>query len=94
MSGNEHVYHLYVSRHTQRDKIIAELKNRDIFVNINYPWPIYMTGYRYTRYAVGDLPHTEKAANEIFNLPMHPSLTDDEQRIVIAALREILEDID
>jgi aminotransferase EvaB len=95
MSGNEHVYYLYVCRHPQRDKIIAELKNRDIFVNISYPWPIHtMTGYQHLGYKMGDLPHTEKAASEIFSLPMYPSLTDDEQGIVIAALREILEDID
>ncbi len=95
MPGNEHVYHLYVCRHPKRDKIISQLRKKEIFVNINYPWPIHtMTGYRYLGYEIGDLPHTERAANEIFNLPMYPSFTDDEQGIVIAALREILEDID
>ncbi len=95
MPGNEHVYHLYVCRHPKRDKIISQLRTKEIVVNINYPWPIHsMTGYRYLGYKIGDLPHTEKAANEIFNLPMYPSLTNDEQKIVIAALREISKDID
>lgn len=95
MLGNEHVYHLYVCRHPKRDEIISRLQTKDILVNVSYPWPIHtMTGYRSLRYEVGDLPHTEKAANEIFNLPMYPSLTDDEQRIVIAELRETLEEID
>jgi aminotransferase EvaB len=93
--GNEHVYHLYVCRHPERDEIISRLQINNIFVNINYPWPIHtMRGYTYLGYREGDLPHTEKAANEIFNLPMYPSLTDDEQKIVIAELCEILEDID
>ncbi len=95
MPGNEHVYHLYVTRHPKRDEIIYQLGTKDIFVNISYQWPIHtMTGYRYLGYEIGDLPHTEKAANEIFNLPMYPLLPRDEQRIVIAALCEMLEDID
>ncbi|MBI4707812.1 MAG: DegT/DnrJ/EryC1/StrS family aminotransferase [Candidatus Omnitrophica bacterium] len=95
ITGNEHVYHLYVCRHPKRDRIISQLKTKDIFVNINYPWPIHtMTGYRYLGYEIGDLPHTEKAANEIFNLPMYPSLTNGEQETVITELRKISDNID
>jgi aminotransferase EvaB len=94
MARNKHVYYLYVCRHPQRDKIISELKTRNIYVNISYPCPIHtMTGYQYLGYKAGDLPHTEKAANEIFSLPMYPSLTDKEQQIVVSSLKEILKDI-
>jgi dTDP-3-amino-2,3,6-trideoxy-4-keto-D-glucose/dTDP-3-amino-3,4,6-trideoxy-alpha-D-glucose/dTDP-2,6-dideoxy-D-kanosamine transaminase len=94
MPVNEHVYHLYVCRHPKRDKIISQLRTKEIIVNINYPWPIHtMKGYAYLGYREGDLPHTEKAAREIFNLPMYPSLSNDEQRIVIEALNGILDDI-
>jgi aminotransferase EvaB len=95
MPGNDHVYYLYVCRHIKRDEIIARLREKDIFVNVSYPWPIHtMTGYKHLGYKTGDLSHTEKAANEIFSLPMYPTLTNDEQGIVIVSLREILEDID
>ena len=91
MAGNEHAYYLYVCRHPERDRIIEELKKRDVFVNISYPWPIHtMTGYQEYGYHEGDLPHTEKAATEIFSLPMYPSLTEDQLNIVINALKEIL----
>ncbi len=94
MPGNEHVYYLYVCRHPERDVIISRLRTKDIFVNVSYPWPIHtMAGYRYMGYKTGDLPQTEKAANEIFSLPMYPSLTDDEQGVVIAELHKILKDI-
>lgn len=94
MPGNIHVYYLYVCRHPHRDKIISELKRREIFVNISYPWPIHtMTGYQFLGYKEGDLPHTEKAAKEIFSLPMYPSLTDEEQKKVVSSLIEILKDI-
>lgn len=90
-AGNDHAYYLYVVRHPRRDEIIAQLKARDIFVNISYPWPIHtMRGYQALGYSEGDLPHTEAAAREIFSLPMYPSLRDEEQETVIAALHEIL----
>jgi aminotransferase EvaB len=92
--GNEHVYYLYVCRHPQRDTIISELQSRNIFVNISYPWPIHiMSGYNFLGYKPGDLPHSENAANEIFSLPLYPSLTDDEQKTVILELKKILKAI-
>jgi aminotransferase EvaB len=89
--GNLHAYYLYVVRHPRRDEIITRLKERDIVVNISYPWPIHtMRGYSHLGYKAGDLPHTEAAAKEIFSLPMYPSLTDKEQETVCQALQEIL----
>ncbi|MBN1978719.1 MAG: DegT/DnrJ/EryC1/StrS family aminotransferase [Anaerolineae bacterium] len=89
--NNLHAYYLYVVRHPRRDAIIARLKERDIVVNISYPWPVHtMRGYSGLGYKEGDLPHTEAAAREIFSLPMYPSLTDPEQETVCQALHEIL----
>ncbi len=90
---NEHVYHLYVCRHPERDKIISLLRAEDILVSVHYPWPIHtMRGFKNLGYKDGDLPHTEKAAREVFSLPMYPSLTDEEQQTVTSALRKILKD--
>jgi aminotransferase EvaB len=87
---NKHAYYLYVVRHPERDRIMAELKEQDILVNISYPWPIHtMTGYENLGYQEGDLPNTELAAREIFSLPMYPSLKDEEQHKVIDVLLNI-----
>lgn len=95
IKGSDHVYHLYVCRHPQRDKIISLLSSREISAGIHYPWPIHiMKGYSYLGYKEGDLPQTEKAASEIFSLPMYPSLSNDEQKIVIEALIKISESLD
>ncbi|RKY32721.1 MAG: DegT/DnrJ/EryC1/StrS family aminotransferase [Candidatus Omnitrophota bacterium] len=92
--GNRHVYYLYVCRHKRRDYIISELKKRNIFVNVSYPWPIHiMRAYRYLGYRKGSLPHSEKAATEIFSLPMYPSLSNQEQMRVSQALKAILKKI-
>jgi aminotransferase EvaB len=89
--GNTHVYYIYVVRHPERDRIIAELKARDIFVNISYPWPIHtMRGYSYLGGNNGDLPETEATAKLIFSLPMYPSFTEKAQDTVCRALGDIL----
>jgi aminotransferase EvaB len=89
--GTEHANYLYVCRHPERDRIIEALKRRDILVNISYPWPIHtMAGYRNLILEKGDLPHIEKTAEEIFSLPMYPSLTDEKQKHIIKALYDIL----
>ena len=87
---NKYVYYVYVVKHPKRDFFIEELKQRDIHVNISYPWPIHtMIGYEYLGWKDGDLPLTEKYSNEVFSLPMYPTLTCDEQTKVINSVKEI-----
>lgn len=87
----KHAYYLYVVRHPDRDKIIKKLAEKDIKLNVSYPWPIHtMPICADYGYKDGDLPQTEKAAKEIFSLPMYPSLTLQEQQEVILALQEAL----
>lgn len=89
--GNDHAYYLYVVRHPRREEIMAGLKARGVNVNISYPWPIHlMTGYAHLGGKEGDLPETERAAREIFSLPLFPSLTEAEQDRAAAALLDIL----
>lgn len=91
LPGNMHAYYIYVVRHSERTLIMEKLKEKNIMLNISYPWPIHtMKGYEYLGYKFGDLPETEKAANEIFSLPMYPTLTFDEQSYVIKSIKEIL----
>ena len=87
---NKYVYYVYAVKHPKRDLFIEKLRERDIHVNISYPWPIHtMAGYEYLGWKDGDLPITERYANEIFSLPMYPTLTNDEQTEVINTVKEI-----
>lgn len=90
-AGNRHSWYLYVVRHPKRDAIVAALRERDILVNVSYPWPVHvMEAYRDLGYAEGDFPVTEKMATEIFSLPMYPTLTEAQQDAVCEALHGIL----
>lgn len=85
---------MYICRHPERGKIISLLRTRELLVSIHYPWPTHpMNRYAYLDYKEGDLPHTEKAALEIFNLPMYPALSNEEQKLIVSALHDILGDI-
>jgi aminotransferase EvaB len=91
VSGNDHVYYLYVVRHPRRDDIIEAMKRYDIILNISYPWPVHtMTGFAKLGYSQGSLPVTERLAGEIFSLPMYPTLPRETQDRVIDALHEVL----
>lgn len=89
--GNDHVYYVYVVRHPRRDAIIEALKSYDISLNISYPWPVHtMSGFAHLGYGRGALPVTERVADEIFSLPMYPSLSTGVQDKVIGALRDVM----
>ncbi|MGH3929436.1 MAG: DegT/DnrJ/EryC1/StrS family aminotransferase [Pseudonocardiaceae bacterium] len=89
--GNHHAYYRYVVRHSQRDAIVAKLEKEEVFLTISYPWPIHtMPAYRHFGYVKGDLPHTERVQQEIFSLPMYPSLTTAAVEMVVDKLRAIL----
>jgi dTDP-3-amino-2,3,6-trideoxy-4-keto-D-glucose/dTDP-3-amino-3,4,6-trideoxy-alpha-D-glucose/dTDP-2,6-dideoxy-D-kanosamine transaminase len=90
LPDNFHVYYIYVVRHPQRDAVLDALKERGILLNVSYRWPVHtMTGFAELGYRQGDLPETEAAADQIFSLPMFPTLTDQEQDVVSTALHEI-----
>ena len=88
--GNFHVYHLYVVRHPARDTVLKALEARGVGTGIHYPWPIHlMPGYAHLGYPEGSLPETERAAREIFSLPLYPSMTDSDHSRVCEAVRAV-----
>ncbi len=75
----------------ERDWILAELAQKEIVVNVSYPWPIHlMRGYAFLGYCEGDLPQTEAVARAIFSLPMCPTLKEEEQDRVCEVLWKTL----
>lgn len=88
---NKHSYYLYVVRHPLRDDIISKLKEKQVFLNVSYPWPIHtMKAYLYLGYKDGNLPETELAAKEIFSLPMYPTLTNEEVVYVCEQIQVVM----
>lgn len=82
-----HVYHLYVVRSRERDRLKARLADASIGAAIHYPIPIHLQpAYGSESMGPGSLPHTEAAAAEILSLPMHPQITSEEIEAVCNAI--------
>jgi len=90
-TGRYHVYHLYVVRTPDRDRLIEGLGKRGISAGIHYPVPLHLQiAYKHMKLGPGAYPVAEKAAGEIVSLPMYPELTDEMVDEVVGATRELL----
>jgi dTDP-4-amino-4,6-dideoxygalactose transaminase len=87
--NGSHVYHLYVIKDANRDRLRAHLSNDGIGSAIHYPAAVHSQKV-YAEKAVvpaEGLPVTDRLVSQILSLPMYPELTDDEVHQVAASVR-------
>ena len=91
LDGNEHVWHLYVVRVPDRDRVLKELHAAGIGAGIHYPVPIHLTpAFAGLGYAPGAFPVAERTAQELLSLPLFPEITAEQQERVATALMSAL----
>jgi len=79
LDDRESCYHLFVVRSERRDAIRSALLANGIECGIHYPVPLHLQpACRALGYRVGDFPESERAADTVLSLPMHPHLTRNE----------------
>jgi len=89
LPGADHIYHQYVVRVRDRDKLRAFLSERGVGSEIYYPIPLHLQKcFGYLVYAPGDLPEAERAAQNVLALPIFAELEEDEQRYVVEMIAE------
>ena len=89
-TGNRHVYHLYVIRTGQRQRLQEALLARGVQTGIHYPTPVHLLpAFASLGHHVGDFPHGERAAAEVLSLPMFPELTPAQTAAVANAVIEL-----
>ncbi len=87
----EGVYHLYVIRVSERDRVQAHLKDREIHTGIHYPIAIHrQPAYHELGYSQGSFPVAEAYADRILSLPMYAELSEPAIQRVATALGECL----
>ena len=83
----QHVFHLYVLRHRERDRLMSHLKQCGVGVAAHYPVPIHLQrAYADLGLRRGAFPVAEAAAAQVVSLPIFPQLTDDEVAYVAASV--------
>jgi len=86
-----HVYNQYVIKHSQRDIIKNNLINKKIGCAIYYPLPLHLQPcIKFLGYKEGDFPVCESACEQVLALPIYPEVTEEEQRIIVSGVEEIL----
>ena len=85
---DSHVFHQYTLRliNGKRDEMVKFLNENEIPCGIYYPIPLHsQNAYKSTEYNEIDFEVTNKICEEVFSLPMHSEL-DEEQQIHISNL--------
>ncbi|HYR75225.1 MAG TPA: DegT/DnrJ/EryC1/StrS family aminotransferase [Pyrinomonadaceae bacterium] len=81
------VWHLFVVRAGERDRLQAHLKSKGVATGVHYPVPLhFQPAYEHMAIRRGTLPITEKVSKDVVSLPMYPELTEEHIDSVCSAL--------
>ncbi|MEM2970860.1 MAG: DegT/DnrJ/EryC1/StrS family aminotransferase [Candidatus Bathyarchaeia archaeon] len=92
--GYTHSWYLYTVRlkyakGEERDRLVEELRRKGIGAAVYYPTPVHLMPY-YAKFGRYRLPKTEKAAKQVFSLPVHPGVTIEQIGFIGEELLHIL----
>src|SRR6266436_4575854 len=83
-----HIYHLFVCRSAARDRIRAALVEAGIGTATYYVTPLHLQpAMRFLGNEPGSLPETERAALENFSVPLWPTISVEQQELVVDVVR-------
>lgn len=91
LPGNQHVWHLFVVRVPERDRVLATLHQHGIGAGVHYPTPLHLHGaMAHLGYQEGAFPMAEACAREGLSLPLFPHIEPAEQERVVEELSAAL----
>lgn len=85
----DHVWHLFIVRTDNREKLQMYLSENGISTQIHYPIPPHLSrAYNYLGHKLGEYPITEKYANTVISLPIYEGMTKKEINYVINTINK------
>jgi UDP-2-acetamido-2-deoxy-ribo-hexuluronate aminotransferase len=85
---NTSVYAQYTIALENREAVQRRLQQANIATAVHYPIPLHLQpAFAYLSHAVGSFPHSERAAQQVLSLPMHPYLREATQLQIVTTLK-------
>lgn len=89
---NTSIFAQYTIEVEERETVQTALQAQGIPTAVHYPIAMHrQAALNHLRYKKGDFPCAEQASEKVLSLPMHPYLTEDEQRYIAKTLTDVLE---
>ncbi|MCI0417589.1 DegT/DnrJ/EryC1/StrS family aminotransferase [bacterium] len=86
--GNQSIFHQFVIRVSDRDRLKSFLEERGIGTAIYYPVPLHLQPcFQYLGYKRGDLPEAEECSTQVLALPIYPELSQEQLEYVTETIR-------
>jgi len=83
-----HIYHLFVCRSPERDRVLVALREAGIGTATYYATPLHLQpALKFLGHEPGSLPETERAALENFSVPLWPGMPREAQERVVDVVR-------
>ncbi len=89
-----HVFHQYTLRITngKRDALAAKFQEEGLPFGIYYPIPLHLQkAYKDERYEEKNFPVTNRLVDEVFSLPMHTELEDNQIEHLVNLVKAVVE---
>lgn len=81
-----HAFHLFIIKVTKRKELYEYLRAKNIFAQVHYIPVHTMPYYKGLGYKEGDFPEAENYYKNCLSIPMYPSLSDNDQDLVIKTI--------
>ena len=89
-----HIYHLFVCRSPERDRMRAALEEAGIASAVYYTTPLHLQpALRFLGYEPGSLAETERAAQDNFSVPLWPGIPAEVQERVVDVVRSAVREV-
>jgi len=88
---DSHVFHQYTLRliNGKRDQMVKFLNENGVPCGIYYPVPLHnQNAYKSKRYIESDFSVTNQICSEVFSLPMHSELSEEQQNFISDLVNE------
>jgi dTDP-4-amino-4,6-dideoxygalactose transaminase len=87
--GRRHIYHQFVVRLPERDRVRAHLTERGVGTDVYYPVPFHRQEcFAGLTSADRQFPEADRAAADVLALPIFPELTPAQQAHVVEVIAE------